>query len=236
MTLKTKLGNIFKTVQGLSQLQTARPASATSQTFSISLDVNSQISLAQEGGHGIIWSAALHAEGLHLFVSGGLDFQQAVVRPLPLIYLHYSLHLLYTLVFRVQRLRDEENRSEFHQRWSATRAMRPESKATVPSLVSLSSSLRSLNHCCQSGASCSFCSSFSSSSLLPFCLDASEDGALCHHYLQVLPGSLYSFKSISHLLPGGTLVVLPLQHFQVLLQTEHSQSCSWEKKGEERRF
>lgn len=118
-------------------------------------------------------------------------------------------------------------------------------KATVPSLVSPSSSLRSPNHCCQSGASCSSCSSFSSSSLLPSCLDASENGASFHHWdllhLQVISGSLFKsefcllyFFFECHLLPGGTWAALPLQRIQVLLQTEHSPSCSWAKREKEK--
>lgn len=65
---------------------------------------------------------------------------------------------------------------------SASKDIKTYIKMNLPSLVSLSSSLRSLNHCCQSDASCSFCSSFSSSSLLPSCLDASEDWAQYHDH------------------------------------------------------
>lgn len=142
----------------------------------------------------------------------------------------------------------EETDQEVDQslRWAATRDMRPGLRAAIPSLVSPSSSLHSPNHCCQSGASCFSYSSFSSSSLLPSCLDASEDGASFHNWdlLHVQVISASSFKSnfcllflfffcYCHLLPGGTWAVLPLLRFQVLLQTEHSPSCSWAKRERE---
>lgn len=89
-----------------------------------------EISLAKEGGHWIIRSAALHSEGLHLLLSRCLDFQQAVVRPLPFIQLHYSLHLLYTLVFSLQCLRDGKNRFRQNLGWPGTRETRPDLKVT----------------------------------------------------------------------------------------------------------
>ena len=50
--------------------------------------VSDELLLSEEGGHGVIWPLTFHSVGLHFLFSGFPSFIYAVVRSLPLIYLH----------------------------------------------------------------------------------------------------------------------------------------------------
>ena len=65
----------------------------------------------QEGEHGVVLAAPLHAEGLHLLLGWLLDLVQAAVRPLPLVQQHDLVHALQPLAPRIQGLGDKETRS-----------------------------------------------------------------------------------------------------------------------------
>ena len=61
----------------------------------------------QEGEHGVILPASLHAEGLHLLLGGLLDLVEAAVGPLPLVQEHDLIHPLQPLALGIQGLRDK---------------------------------------------------------------------------------------------------------------------------------
>ena len=68
------------------------------------VSVSDELLLSEEGGHGVIWPLTFHSVGLHFLFSGFPSFIYAVVRSLPLIYLHDLLDMKKTGLLCIQCL------------------------------------------------------------------------------------------------------------------------------------